>query len=710
MSKKSRREKQRADAPGATPKAAEFSPVEDKSIFSGTEARIAVASFLILFLELLLIRWLPAYILHLAYFSNFVLMASFFGGGLGFLLSERRSFFPLLPLSLLILAAAGLVHLDMSFRSEQELFFQKIAADRTSVPFWLIAPLLFFFVAATFVGPAQLLGTLFRRIPPLAAYTWNIVGSIAGVALFAAFSAIRLGPVVWFAVVVLAYIALRGAEFRRSLLRDAPVFALLFVLLAVLTSGTTWSPYYKLVVKPIGDPAAPRGYAIFANESGHQTAARPEDRAWIYQAPYVFFTHPHYKDVLIIGAGSGTDVALALERGAERIDAVDIDPVIVGIGRKLHPLHPYSDPRVFVTIADGRTFLETTKRKYDLIIFALTDSLALSSTVSNTRLESYLFTEESFQSAQRCLKDGGLLVLYNSYREEWLVTKLAAMMQRVFGYPPYVVAPHTDVLLAAIMAGPKLSDLVPYSKQLAAGIVAELSDTTPQAIPSSETFQSATDEWPFVYLRHPAIPIAYLFVIFVVIALSIGAVVRIQGGVRELRRFPWHFFFLGAGFLLLETKNVVNFQLLFGSTWIVNALVFLAMLGFGLAGVLLASRTTLLRPALAYGALVAILALNIILPLSVFAPLSPAMRYVAAALLTLSPVFFSSLIFAESFKYVARADHCLAANLLGALAGGFSEYSSMLIGYRWLVAVAIAYYLASWATQRSFDRVAERSS
>jgi len=62
-------------------------------------ARTFLASFLVLFLEIALIRWMPAYIRLLSYFSNFILLASFLGIGLGCLLAPVRarlfSWFPL---------------------------------------------------------------------------------------------------------------------------------------------------------------------------------------------------------------------------------------------------------------------------------------------------------------------------------------------------------------------------------------------------------------------------------------------------------------------------------------------------------------------------------------------------------------------------------------------------------------------------------------
>ena len=103
--------------------------------------------------------------------------------------------------------------------------------------------------------------------------------------------------------------------------------------------------------------------------------------------------------MLIVGAGSGSDVALALAHGAKHIDAVEIDPRIQRSASTDHPDHPYEDPRVTRYINDGRAFLRGTDKKYDLVIFALPDSLTLVSTTANVRLESFLFTEQASESS-----------------------------------------------------------------------------------------------------------------------------------------------------------------------------------------------------------------------------------------------------------------------------------------------------------------------
>ncbi len=101
----------------------------------------------------------------------------------------------------------------------------------------------------------------------------------------------------------------------------------------------------------------------------HQVARKVEGRLRDdpqYAIPYERIVHGSPGNVLVVGAGTGNDVALALARGAEHVDAVEIDPKILDLGRRHHPDRPYQDPRVTTHVDDGRAFLERTKSRYDL--------------------------------------------------------------------------------------------------------------------------------------------------------------------------------------------------------------------------------------------------------------------------------------------------------------------------------------------------------
>ena len=126
-----------------------------------------------------------------------------------------------------------------------------------------------------------------------------------------------------------------------------------------------------------------------------------------YERPYHFVKR--LDTALVVGAGTGNDLAILLGFGAKHIDAVEIDPVIAGIGRLGHPQQPYADPRVHLHVNDARAYLRTAARKYDVIVFGTLDSQTLLSGMSSVRLDNYVYTVESFRSAREALKPDGTL-------------------------------------------------------------------------------------------------------------------------------------------------------------------------------------------------------------------------------------------------------------------------------------------------------------
>lgn len=108
-----------------------------------------------------------------------------------------------------------------------------------------------------------------------------------------------------------------------------------------------------------------------------------------------------------MGAGTGNDVASALRHGATHVDAVEIDPLILRLGKRFHPEHPYDSPRVTVHVDDARAFFKKTKRKYDLIVFGYLDSHTMLTSFSSVRLDNYVYTLESLREARGLLREAG---------------------------------------------------------------------------------------------------------------------------------------------------------------------------------------------------------------------------------------------------------------------------------------------------------------
>ncbi len=128
------------------------------------------------------------------------------------------------------------------------------------------------------------------------------------------------------------------------------------------TDGVRWSPYYKIDTQVFEYDGVPI-LSITANGVPHQIAAAADDRVrWEpqYAAAVPAIRAQLAQRRLDRRGGSGTDVAMALQNGAQHVDAVEIDPVLLELGRELHPDRPYSDPRVTTHVDDGRAFLSGT--------------------------------------------------------------------------------------------------------------------------------------------------------------------------------------------------------------------------------------------------------------------------------------------------------------------------------------------------------------
>jgi SAM-dependent methyltransferase len=665
----------------------------------GNRVRLVLTSGSLLFVELLLIRWIPSEVRYIGFFSNFLLMASFLGIGVGILLGRRRELATIALFPFLLLAVVALVtslEWNVQIRSQDEIFFG-LAENRAPETNFLVLPLMFALVTAVMATLAIPLGPLLRSMPPLHAYGWDIVGSMLGIAGFTALSAAGTSPIVWFTVlaVLVALVAI-GSDLGWLRL---PALGALLLVVALVVGGSRadeiWSPYYRINTYLGGN-----GH-LYVNVNGipHQ-ALHPVDaeKEPFYDQLYQWFPGRTYDDVLIVGAGSGTDAAIALARGAGHIDAVEIDRAIQQLGIDRHPNRPYQDPRVTRHENDGRAYLRGTDERYDLVIFALPDSLTLISSTANIRLESFLFTEQAFAAVRDHLKPDGIFVLYNYYREDWLIAKLARMLDDTFDGEPILRL--YNARMATLAAGPAVAALGP------GGPPGDTTDPIPAVGEPEPT--SATDDWPFLYLRTPFIAghyLAALALALLIAVVGVGGAARV-GGV-PVRRFSPHFFVLGTAFLLLETRSLVSFSLLFGSTWLVNAMAFFAILASVLLAIVVNARWRLRRPAVLYGLLFGTLVVAFALPPESLLIDPPWLRYALAAGVAFAPVFLANLVFTYSFRDTPTADMAFASNLLGAMVGGALEYVALLSGYRFLLLIVAALYALAWLFATRWRRLAD---
>lgn len=724
-------------------------------------------STIILFLELAAIRWFPAHVLYLTFFTNVVLLACFLGMSVGCLAAnQRRDYLKWTPL-LLVIALLGALFVEISSgsfvkfldvghqASPQLVFFgteyHSQDLSRYAIPVEVLCGFFFLMIALALIGPGQELGRALQHCTNrVQAYSINIAGSIVGIVLFALCSWLQLSPRWWFSLVALGlayYLFISPARRFRKMLSFGPVVALALVAMVALAAYTPihndyegqrdaqhfWSPYYRIDFKK-GD------LSLSVNLIYHQQMVSRKEVFPAYALPHLLNRdsgRPAFKEVMIIGAGSGNDVSRALQWGADHVDAVEIDPAINRLGRQYHPDQPYQDPRVEIHLDDGRNFLRATERKYDLIVYALVDSLVLHSGYSNIRLESYLFTRQAFADVRRHLKPNGTFVIYNYFRQGWLAARLQQGLEETFGAGnplvltlPYrkVIEPETatfgdftvffagdtNALRSAFAKTPEYflrQDQAP-GPDSPNGFASAATEQQPQSgverfglatiAPVPGGIRTATDDWPFLYLRGPMIPTLSLRgavimagLAFVLVAIFLPRRKGTDQGIRSSRSLNVQMFFLGAGFMLVETKAVVTMALLFGSTWVVNSIVFFAVLVMILLANLWTLKLRTPRLGLYYVGLFVTLVLNTLVPLDFFLGMSRTLQVWGACLLVFAPIWFAGLIFASLFKRTTEPDRAFGFNIAGAMIGGLAEYSSMLLGFQYLVLVAILFYALS---------------
>ena len=671
-----------------------------------------VASVLALFAELVLIRWLPSAIHAVAFFANLVLIASFLGLGIG--MANRidvptASWRALWRLALAsgFAAALGILKPVIDFGSDTDYALNETGVG-FAIPSFVLLVGVYAMAVWVMIPFGQLVAAFFDDVPRLPAYSINIGGSLVGVLAFAAVAALRMPPVVWFAVLVVLLLLL-----DRQIAHLGPILLIGVSLAALFLDASSnrrdqvlWSPYYKVVASPISESGElSDGFVVNVNNqfllSGldlspgyvpgpdipDDIAAQVEQLKSYYSFP---FSLSDVQSALVLGSGAGNDVAAALRAGVGSVTAVEIDPLVLELGTLHHPEQPYGWPSVKTVVDDGRAFLRESDDEFDLVLFATLDAHGLLSGTSNLRIDSFIYTKESIQSAKDHVAPGGLLVLsFGPFRED-VQYRQYTTVRDVFGQEPLFFLHETgqrsivagdiqQVDSSSLLPGWRLIDETEIEDRLA-------------IYPYAET--AATDDWPYLYIREPRIPREYIWTLIGIIVLSL---ILVTANFRQAYRVDGHFLFLGAGFLLLETKSVTEFGLLMGSTWQTNVMVFSVILVVILGANLLVM-TRLPRPPIriVYGVIGASLLLQYAFPVSTWATQPGAVGLSAAALYLGVPIFLAAIVFAGSFQTAAVGTAALASNLVGAVLGGTTEYLSLAWGIRSLTLIALGMYALSW--------------
>lgn len=669
---------------------------------------LLLASFLSLFVELLLIRWVPSQVRVIAYYGNIMLLSSFLGLGCGAILAQRclrltRLFAPLL--FVLIVTVAALKGIQFKQGPDEFRFLFAAGTSSTTLPIVSI----FALNTLLFLPLGELIGGYFSKVTPLRAYAWDISGAIAGTLLFGLFSFSWFSPVLGFAFAMVGFLVFCANG--RELIWNVLFFAFTIIILTYyLPTHGIWSPYNLISVREMGTSGAlkpvstpreniatrsdPPFYMVQVNGdfymmNGTIDLRRYTNKAKVselneqYLLPYKL--RPSPKDVLVVGSGGGVDVEAALLAGADRIDALEIDPVIIQLGRSFNASQSYNDPRVTIANTDARPFFRRTDKTYDVIVFGFLDSQSLFSQMSSIRLDGYVYTQESFQEAFQLLRPGGLLsVSFFSGGHLWMLDRLITMVRSATGSLPMVFIKPTGQVVILAPKGylpAQITGLRSY-RQIA---------RTPHEV------EAALDDWPYLYLRSRSIPVDYLFTIGSLLLLS--SIFVFTSLARNTRALDLNFLFLGAAFLLLETKSITTVALFFGTTWLVSMVVILGVLIM----VLIANAVASMFPgssAWLYVPLVGSVCLLYYVSPSTVLSWPAYARLVYCLIFVPLPIFFAGLIFSLDFRTHENPGMAFGSNLVGAMVGGFVEYAGMMTGTKMLLLFIIALYLGSFLVRQ----------
>jgi spermidine synthase len=667
---------------------------------------IVLVTMLSLLLELVLIRWLASMFPVYSFYKNFTMLACFLGLGAGYAVAERQPCAPAMVLPMLALFV-GVITLLRYDTGSAYLMFSIGWLSTFDLPVYFLLGASFIICACICYPVGQLCGKLLHSSNSLNAYSLNLAGSVAGVVALFVMSLYWLPPVIWFALtggLLLLFVLARD----RFLPVGVTSFCVLLTILAWPVQPETqriYSPYQLLerTAKADGLMQILSGgsyyqkvYNFAETKRGQETDEDRYVRAY-YEFPYNFKKAP--ERVAIVGSGSGNDVATALRMGAAHVDAIEIDPAIAFLGKKYHPERPHDDPRVNLSINDARNFFRTADQQYDLIVYGVLDSHTALSHASNLRVDSYVYTREGIAEAYRLLRPGGVLSISFTLVNDALGFKLSKILRDLpgVGKPLAVRVLYDYSRTTAFIAKKGQPVSMPNASAFASIGFTDVSDYFSQTYPESAV---PTDDWPFFYMIERAYPVTYMIALGMVLILSYFFVRKTIGFTDPIERSYLPFFFLGSGFMLVETKAITELGLHLGGTWFVIAAAILLVLVMAFLANLVVTRTERKLTAPAYVGLFVSLVVGYGLATShtewAFGP--PLMQLALNCLVLTIPLFFAGIIFSSLISEARiNISTAFAYNLMGALFGGVMEYNSMYFGFAFLYLLALAFYSLAWA-------------
>ncbi len=687
---------------------------DEKDLYSNKEIylKIVLACALSLFLELAIIRIHSSFIHYFSFLKNVSLISCFLGLGIGYSLKKYKVFslnwiFPLLFLQLVMIYFLSDTPVSTALLNPvSERLTMGIDTASNFIHLFLIysfTVFIFIFNALCFIPIGHLISRLMINVENLKAYSYNLIGSILGILGFVLFSFIKTPPVIWLIVSFLIFFFLIRGSVKNYSISVLSILLLTFIFSLDIKNknNTIYSPYQNITIDHLSSPLNPsviKTSNVFyqamlnlsddtkdmtdnigkGNVMGHKVDIIHE--AEFYNLPYLV-TNKKLENILIVGSGSGNDVAAANRFNIKKISAVEIDPVIAELGKKFHPEGPYDNENVKVIIDDARSFINKTNDKFDLIVYGLLDSQMNLSAKGGIRLDSYVYTVEALEEAKEKISKDGFLILSFFAQTDDIGLKIFGMLEKAFNKEPVVLKSESNNRYVFLISNNKLTfnfDNLKFFK---------VSNVFNKEL--IKNIDLSTDDWPFLYMTKKVYPSSYLVIISVLVISSFVFLRKVTN--MERKDFSFCCFFLGAGFMLIETKCITEFAKIYGTTWLVNAIVISAILIMAFISNLIVMKKVRVPIYLNY----LLLFFSIFIGYTTFSNLLVSINNPIYPLLLTLPILFSGIAFSKEILKIKSTSQALSANILGAMFGGFLEYNSMYFGFSSLYILAgLIYFFA----------------
>ena len=682
---------------------------------------IFLAAALTLFLELAIIRIHSIYIHIFSFFKNLSLFSCFFGLGIGYAIGRKKLFslkwtYPLLCLQILFLFIIYNTPLNVFFINpvSEQLTMGRDTAQSILQIFiiYVFTISIFLFNVLVFIPLGQLTSSYMLKTNKLKAYGANLLGSLFGILLITLLSYIWTPPILWLAFSLIIFIFLVRKNAKLIYISSVSFLLLIFSLNLNLNKNSKffYSPYQNIVLEHLNNPLSPVlikiSHIFFQsplNLSKRLTFERPdispgnifgyhvdiEHEREFYDIPYRVNDFLK-KNVLIVGSGTGNDVSAALRNSkVDQVDAVDIDPLIIEIGKSYHPERPYQNEKVNIYVDDARSFIKKVDKKYDLIVYGLLDSQSNLSAKGGVRLDSFVYTVEAFKEAKNILNENGYLSISFFVQQDEIREKLSAMLEKAFNTKPLILKSQTNDRYIFLVSKneKKYFDL----KNLE--FFKHYKNTD---FKQTLKFDISTDDWPFFYMPKKIYPISYLIMIITILFSCLLYLKKNVGfKITKIYLTP---FFLGAGFMLIEAKGITELAKVFGSTWSVLSIIISSVLILAFLANYIILKKIFIKKKLIY----ALILFSIVLGF-LYSHFSINLKFeeIILPLLLTMPIFFSGLAFSNEILINKNMQNVLSSNIFGALFGGLLEYNSMYFGYSALYFLAAIIYMLAYFFTKS---------